>query len=130
MGQTKVIAIVDDDESVREGTADLIRAVGLVARVFPDPGRFLSSDALEDTACLISDLRMPGMSGLDLYRQLVTSGRDIPFILITAFPDERDRTRAMNLGVKCYLSKPFTADDLFACIRSALGRLPSDRHAH
>ena len=121
MSTKPLISIVDDDESVRASTMDLIKSMGFSAQVFPHPDEFLKSDALQETSCLIADMRMPGMSGLELYGRLIASGRAIPTILITAFPDERDRTRAHESGVKCYLAKPFESEELLECISSALG---------
>ena len=115
-----VISIVDDDESVREGTADLIKAMGFVARVFPHAEGFLRSRSIRRTACLIADVRMPGLTGLELHDRLVALGNVIPTILVTAFPNDRDRAQAISAGVICYLSKPFSEDDLLACIHSAL----------
>jgi FixJ family two-component response regulator len=115
-----VISIVDDDESAREGTADLIKSMGFVAKAFPHGEGFLQSNSIQRTACLITDVRMPGMTGLELHDRLVRSGNDIPTILMTAFPNDRDRAQAMRSGVTCYLSKPFSEDDLLACIHTAL----------
>jgi len=120
MSEKPVISIVDDDESVRDGTADLIRSMGFIAEAFGRAEDFLRSNLLHDTSCLISDMRMPGMTGLELHNRLVKSGHDIPTILITAFPNERDRRRAKRAGVICYLTKPFDQDELLASIRSAL----------
>jgi FixJ family two-component response regulator len=115
-----VISIVDDDESVRDGTADLIESMGFIARTFPHAEGFLQSDSIRCTACLITDVRMPGMTGLELHERLAAAGNVIPTILVTAFPNDRDRAQAMSAGVMCYLSKPFSEDDLLACIDVAL----------
>ena len=115
-----VISIVDDDESVREGTLDLIQAMGFIAKAFERAEDFLKSNCIRNTSCLIADMRMPGMTGLELHKRLVESGSIIPTILITAFPDDRDRARALRAGVVCYLAKPFKDDDLLTCVRSAL----------
>jgi FixJ family two-component response regulator len=115
-----VISIVDDDESVREATMDLIRAMGFIVEAFEHADDFVKSDFLGSTCCLIADMRMPGMSGLELHERLVGLGNAIPTILITAFPDDRDRERAMQNGVMCYLTKPFDENELLACIRLAL----------
>ncbi|MGA7264937.1 MAG: response regulator, partial [Stellaceae bacterium] len=88
---------------------------------FTSAGEFLNSDCVSSTACLISDVQMPGMNGLQLHRKLLASGRHIPVIFITAFPDERVRKRAVAAGAVCYLSKPFDGERLRSCIRSALG---------
>ena len=97
-----------------------MKSLGYSAEAFPSAEDFLHSRQLSRTACLIADINMPGMSGLDLYRQLATSGRPIPTILITAYPDESVRKRALNDGVICYLSKPFDETDLLSCLESVL----------
>ena len=117
-----VISIVDDDESVREATMDLIRAMGFVAEAFERADDFFKSDCLHSTGCLIADMRMPGMSGLELHSRLVGLGNAIPTILITAFPDDRDRERAMRNGVICYLTKPCVENELVEYIRLALAQ--------
>ena len=81
---------------------------------------FLESGQRNDVACLVADMRMPGMTGLDLCRTLVAAGNPIPTVLITAYPDEALRARARDAGVRCYLSKPFSPDELCDCVRSAL----------
>jgi FixJ family two-component response regulator len=100
MPKKLVISIVDDDETVRETTLDLISSMGFLVKSFACADDFLKSDDLCRTSCLIADMRMPGMTGLDLHNRLVESGTAIPTILITAFPDDRDRTRARQFGVK------------------------------
>ena len=120
MPKKPVISIVDDDASVREGTMDLLNSMGFTAETFPLADEFLKSDLLHTTACLIADVQMPGMTGLELHSRLVGSGNIIPTILITAFPDDGDRVRAMRAGVICYLVKPYKDDDLLLCVRSAL----------
>lgn len=120
MPNKPVIAIVDDDQSVREAVMSLMRASGFIAEAFPCAEDFLKSDRLQRTSCLIADFRMPGMSGLELYRRLVESGQSIPTVLITAHSEDGVRTRALKAGIRCYLTKPFDDDDLLGCIRSAL----------
>jgi FixJ family two-component response regulator len=120
VSSSQVISIVDDDQSVREGTTDLLKSMGFDAEAFERAEDFLKSDRLHRTTCLIADVQIPDMTGLELHGRLVDSGTPIPTILITAFPDERDRTRALQTGVICYLIKPYDDDDLLACIRSAL----------
>lgn len=115
-----VISIVDDDSSAREGAVDLLNSMGFIAEGFEHANDFLKSDRVRSTACLIADVQMPGMTGLELYGRLVGSGNIIPTILITAYPDDADRVRAMRDGVICYLAKPYNDDDLVLCIRSAL----------
>jgi FixJ family two-component response regulator len=115
-----LIAIVDDDESVREAIKDLMRSMGLAVEAFACGEDFLRSPHLSRTACLVADVNMPGMSGLDLHRQLSARNKSIPTILITAYPNDGVRARALSGGVICYLAKPFGEDDLINCIRSAL----------
>jgi FixJ family two-component response regulator len=100
-----------------------MKSLGYTAETFPSAEDFLRSQQVPRTACLIADVNMPGMSGLDLHRRLSTAGNRIPTILITAYPDNIVRERALNAGVICYLSKPFDEGDLLSCIHSAL---PSD----
>ena len=120
MPNKPLIAIVDDDASVREAIMSLVRASGFMAEAFPCAEDFLKSDGVLRTSCLVADFRMPGMSGLELYRCLIASGEPIPTILITAHSDEWVRARALKTGILCYLTKPFDEDDLLGCIRSAL----------
>jgi FixJ family two-component response regulator len=120
MPKSPVISIVDDDPSVRDGTFDLLNSMGFIVETFQGADDFLQSSRSHSTSCLIADVQMPGMTGIDLYRHLVESGRVVPTILITAFPDETDRARALRAGVICYLTKPFDENKLIACIRSAL----------
>jgi FixJ family two-component response regulator len=120
--RTAVVAIVDDDQSVRAALTSLVRALGYVAVTFECAEDLLKSRRRASVSCLITDLQMPGMTGLDLHHRLAASCKPIPTILITAFPDERARERALQAGVICYLTKPFSEDDLLACIRSILGR--------
>src|ERR1700753_3958018 len=101
------ISIVDDDESVREATRGLMMSLGYTAAVFPTAEDFLHSQEVQRTSCLIADVNMPGMSGLDLHRQLSSAGKPFPTILITAYPDDRTREGALDAGVICYLTKPF-----------------------
>jgi FixJ family two-component response regulator len=121
-----VISIVDDDPSVREATMDLLNAMGFIAETFRHADEFLKSNRLHSTSCLIADVQLPGMTGLELYDRLVGSGNAVPTILITAFPDDKDRRRALRAGVSCYLSKPFSDSDLLVCVKSALARRQRD----
>lgn len=122
MPQQDLIAVVDDDESLRTAIHSLLRSMGFDVEVFPSAEAFLGSESLGHTACLISDIQMPGTTGLDLHRELTASGATIPTILITGYPDERLRTDSPPPGVLCYLTKPFEDNDLLACLRSILGR--------
>ena len=122
MPNKPLISIVDDDEAVREATKGLMRALGFLAETFGSAEDFLNFDRLHSTACLIADVQMPQMSGLDLHRHLVASGVSIPTILITAYPDDSVRARALKAGIVGYLTKPFNKDDLLVYIHSALDR--------
>ena len=115
-----MIAIVDDDASLREATASLMRASGFASEAFPCANEFLKSDGLRRSSCLIADVQMPGMSGIELHDRLVQSGNAIPTVLMTAYPDDKARARALKAGVICYLTKPFSNDELLGCIRTAL----------
>jgi len=114
------IAIVDDDESVRETTKDLLDSAGLSAAAFHSAGRFLLSKETCAIKCLVTDMRMPGMTGLELHGHLVAAGTPIPTVLITAYPDEGARAHALKAGVVCFLAKPFSAEEFLACIQTAL----------
>jgi len=124
-----VISIVDDDPSVREGMMDLLASRDFMAETFPRAEDFLSSKWVGSTFCLIADVQMPGMTGLELYSRLVRAGTAIPTILITAFPNEADRTRALRDGVRCYLTKPVNESELLACIRSVIEHRETDRES-
>lgn len=116
-----MIAIVDDDHSVREALTSLVRSLGYVAIAFECAEDLLKSRRRRNVACMIADVQMPGMTGIELHNRLVASGEPIPTILITAFPDERARERALQAGVIGYLTKPFSEDELLAGIRATLG---------
>jgi FixJ family two-component response regulator len=117
-----LISIVDDDQDFRDALTSLTRSYGYRARPFSSAPAFLASRNVRNTSCLIADVQMPAMTGVELYSRLVESGHAIPTILVTAYPDDGVRVRALTAGVICYLSKPFNADELLACIRAALGR--------
>jgi FixJ family two-component response regulator len=116
-----VIAVVDDDESVREALAGLLKSLGFSPVAFRSAEDFLNSRQGCGAACLIADVQMPGMTGPELHDRLAAAGEAIPTILVTAYPDEAARARALRAGVKGYLPKPFSEDELLGCIRSALG---------
>jgi FixJ family two-component response regulator len=120
LAENAVISIVDDDESVRMATMKLLRLHGYVAHAFASAQEFLQSRYVDDTRCLISDVRMPGMSGLALQEQLTVKGHRIPIIFVTAYPEERSRTQAMEGGAVCFLGKPFDGRTLIECIGNAL----------
>jgi FixJ family two-component response regulator len=116
----KLICVVDDDPSVREGLMDLLASMGYRAAVFASAEVFLAAGVQRHAACLITDGRMPGMGGFELFRCLRGAGLQIPTILITAFPSVAERGRAMQAGMHCYLPKPFDERELLGCLRSAL----------
>jgi FixJ family two-component response regulator len=115
-----LISIVDDDQPYRESMRKLIMLLGYTVETFPSATDFLASRSLAETACLITDVNMPGMTGVELHRHLVDAGYAIPTILVTAYPDDAVRDRALRDGVVCYLSKPVDDDYLERCLRSAL----------
>jgi FixJ family two-component response regulator len=121
MPNASIISIVDDDASVREGLADLVSSMGCQPKTFRRAEHFLKSHWLRNTSCLIADVQMPEMTGLELYSALADMGIKMPMILITAFPNNDDRVRALDAGVSCYLTKPFEKGELIKCIRSTLG---------
>jgi FixJ family two-component response regulator len=116
-----LVSIVDDDSSVCEGLSDLLHSMGFAAETFQSADDFLKSDQIDSASVLISDMQMPGMTGLELHEHLAKSGKNIPTILITAFPKDGDRSIALRTGVSCYLKKPFSEEVLLTSIRSALG---------
>jgi FixJ family two-component response regulator len=118
-----VISIIDDDASVRVAVHRLVRSLGYVVHAFASADEFLRSPHANDTACVISDIQMPGMSGVALQSLLTAQGCRTPFIFITAFPDESTRIRAMKAGAVCFLSKPFDGTILVECIGNALKML-------
>lgn len=121
MDNLPLVSVVDDDESVRESLRGLIRSVGLAVRVFASAEEFLASEYLATTQCLILDVRMPGMHGLELQRQLAATEHDIPIIFITAHAsDEGARSRALSDGAVAYLTKPFSEEALLHAINAAM----------
>ena len=114
------VAVVDDDESVRSAIYGALRSVGFAARAFASAEEFLDSDVRRDTACLISDVQMPGMSGLELQAALAKDEYRIPIIFITAFGDQRVRTQALKAGALEFLDKPFDDTFLLETVRAAL----------
>ena len=115
-----VIALVDDDEASREALGLLIKSLGFSGEVFASAAEFLGWKHLSETACLITDINMPGMTGVELHRHLVNAGCTIPTVLVTAYPDDSVRERALADGVIAYLSKPCSESALLSCVHSAL----------
>ena len=120
MSNRTLISIVDDDQPYRESMRKLIVLLGYNVETFPSATDFLASRVVPETACLVTDVNMPGMTGVELHRHLVDAGYAIPTILVTAYPDDDVRDRALKGGVLCYLSKPVDDDHLERCLRSAL----------
>jgi FixJ family two-component response regulator len=125
MRRAPLISIVDDDESMRESTKGLVRSLGYEAAAFASAEEFMQSERVGDTSCLIADVQMPGLSGIDLQNWLIARGVRMPTIFITAFPEEGTRLRAMSAGAVGYLDKPFSEESLVKCLASALGN-PSE----
>jgi FixJ family two-component response regulator len=119
-----MISIVDDDEAVREAMVQLIRSLGHAAAAFESAEEFLESDQVGSTSCLISDVQMPGLGGVELQQRLLALGYRMPIIFITAFPDERIRARVLDAGAIGYLNKPCEEDVLIGCLDAALTGSP------
>jgi FixJ family two-component response regulator len=117
-----VISVIDDDASVRAATNNLLSSHGYLVHAFASAEEFLQSARLDDSSCVIADVQMPAMSGLDLLTHMRAQGYAAPFIFITAFPEESVRARALKAGAICFLAKPFVAPDLITCVEAALKR--------
>ena len=126
MKPAPVIAIVDDDDMVRSATRGLVESFGYNVATFVSAEAFLGSEWPRKAHCLIADMRMPGMSGPELFRHLVNSGIDIPVIFITAFPNRELRDRVLKAGAVAYLTKPFDRAVLLESIQQAIG---DDEHS-
>ena len=120
MRNIPVISIVDDDEAVRLALRSLVRSLGYVSNVFASAEEFLESSYLNETSCLISDVQMPGMNGIELQCRLKRLDCRTPVILITAFPDERSRARALEAGAIGFMEKPFEGRAMIQLIETAL----------
>jgi len=117
-----IVMIVDDDESIRRAARRLIKSSGFPVETFASAEDFLSSGRLHETACLVLDVQMPGLNGLELQSRLITDGHQVPIIFITAFNDENARAQALKAGALGYLVKPFEEADLLTAINVALRR--------
>jgi FixJ family two-component response regulator len=122
LAQNQIVAIVDDDEMVRSSVASLLRSLGLSTRTFMSADEYLKADDTRDVVCLLTDVQMPGTSGLQLQRILATRPSPPPVILMTAFPSDRVRSMALEAGALCFLEKPVDEKHLLAC----LGRVIDD----
>jgi len=120
MTKRTLISVIEDDQLFRESMQKLMTVLGYTVEAYPSAADFLASPLLSETACLVSDVNMPGMTGVELHRHLIDAGYTIPTILVTAYPDDVVRKRALKDGVVCYLSKPVDDDHLERCLRSAL----------
>ena len=120
MSTVSVISVVDDDESVRAATSKFLRSHGYTVRAYSSAEDFLRSGRFDDTSCVIADVQMPGMSGLELLTTMRAQGHGAPFIFITAFPDDTIRARALQAGAICFLPKPFAGPTLINCVSVAL----------
>ncbi len=116
------ISVVDDDQSFRDSMRRLLKSLDYAVAVFPSAAEFLVSPKLAATACLVADVHMPAMTGIELYKHLIERGDPIPTILVTAYPDDGVQERMLTLGVECYLRKPLVETVLIDCLRSAVAR--------
>lgn len=124
MSNSPLISVVEDDDSVRESLRRLIRSVGYAIQAFSTAEQFLNSDQLRQTRCLILDVKLPGMDGLELQRQLIANRFEIPIIFITAHGDDAARVRALRNGALEYLFKPFSEEALLDAIHMSLTARP------
>jgi FixJ family two-component response regulator len=120
LSKLPLVAIVDDDASVRATTDSLVRSLGYAVDTFGSAEEFLRSKRVDDFSCVVADVQMPGMSGVDLQAHLLTRGNHVPFIFITAFPEERVRAHVLGAGAIGYLTKPFDGDSLVQCLQIAV----------
>jgi FixJ family two-component response regulator len=113
-----IVSIIDDDESVRVATSSLVRSLGWKARLYESAEQFMACGNLCDVTCIISDVQMPGISGIDMYRRLVCQGVQTPIIFISAFASDKVRKQAFDAGAVCMLSKPVDVSDVTRCLES------------
>ena len=118
--RSRIIAIVDDNDALREGMKSLLRSLGYSVSTFGSAVEFLNSEQLSNTSCLITDVQMPGLSGLDLQDRLIAEGHRIPIIFITGHPDDNARARAMKAGAIAFLSKPVNPGHLLGYLDGVL----------
>ena len=120
MSEVPLISIIDDDSLARDGIRELVESLGYKGVAFVSAAHFLDSGLIAKTTCLITDLQMPGLNGLELQEALQSQGYQTPVILITAFPNEKHRKRALDNGAVGFLSKPFDEEDLIECLTAAI----------
>ncbi|RXT37880.1 two-component system response regulator [Bradyrhizobium betae] len=121
MSMLSMISVVDDDELVREATDNLLSSEGYLVHTFASAEEFLQSPQVNDCACVVADVQMTGMSGVDLLIHMRAQGHSTPFVFITAFPEDRVRDQARKAGAIGFLAKPFTAPDLIKHVEAAIG---------
>ena len=126
MPDVPIISIIDDDDSMRCAMKSLVTSLGLRVHTFRSAEEFLQSRCVDDTSCLITDVQMPGLSGVELQSLLLAQARHMPIILVTAFPEERMRNRAMEAGALGFLSKPFESQMLIKLIEKAIANGPKN----
>jgi FixJ family two-component response regulator len=119
MSKSLLVSVVEDDGSFRDSMSILLTSFGYSVEAFPSAADFLASPRVSETACLIADVNMPEMTGVELYERLVDAGHAIPTILVTAYPNDADRERALDDGVVCYLRKPVNEQRLIRCLQAS-----------
>ncbi|MET4280117.1 FixJ family two-component response regulator [Bradyrhizobium sp. F1.2.2] len=120
MSMLSMISVVDDDELVRDATDNLLSSEGYLVHTFASAEEFLRSPQFHNCACIVADVQMPGMSGVDLLTHMRAEGHNTPFVFITAFPEDRVRDQARKAGAIGFLAKPFTAPDLIKHVEAAI----------
>jgi len=122
LSKQSLISIVDDDQAFRDSMRRLVKSLGYTVEVFPSASEFLASPRRAATDCLVADVHMPEMTGVELFMHLIATGQGIPTILVTAYPDDRVQERMLSEGVGCYLRKPLEEAVLIDCLRFAVAR--------
>lgn len=130
MSEQSLISIVDDDRSFLDSMRRLLRSLGYDVAAFPSAALFLASPRLATTTCLVADVQMPSMTGVELYEHLLANGHLIPTILVTGYANAQVQQRMQTLGVECYLRKPLDEAVLIGCLRSACARSPAPPRTH
>jgi FixJ family two-component response regulator len=125
MPKAFLVSVVEDDQFFRESMRRLMRSWGYTVEAFPSASDFLASTHLSETACLVTDIHMPAMTGIELYRHLLEKGHAIPTILVTAYPNDADQARALADGVVCYLRKPVDEQYLKRCLGAVFASVES-----
>lgn len=120
MKNLPMVAIIDDDESVRSATASLLRSFGYNVRTFSEARSFLADPERDQTCCIITDIQMPSMTGIELQQELLAQNVDIPMIFVTGFPNELSKKTVRGYGAKGFFAKPFQAQELVDCLEDVL----------